>query len=126
MLCSVLMQRVCSKPVIDVDAASPGGSGRSSPLKPRPEHDEPASQTCRHFDSAMRGKLNLQPSFWLFFPSLLYGLITSAFLELYVTTASSHLCVFFVGSYCVFSSYFVCDYVMARQSTSGGARWIRL
>ena len=106
------MQRVMSKPLIGTQDSN---SGRASPPKPKPKtHEEPAVQFSRNFaPAAFRGQLNMTPSFWLFFASMVWGVITSAFLELYVTTASSHLCVFFVGSYCVFSSYFVCDYVMA-------------
>ena len=63
-------------------------------------------------------RLNALPSYALFFPIACVFACASAFLEVYVVSARAHFAVFAVGTYVVFSSYFVADYFLARQSTS--------
>jgi len=66
--------------------------------------------------------LNVKPVFWFAFPVALFFSLVAWFLERYVVDgATAHLAVFAVGAYIVFSSYFVCDYVMSRRSTSYGS-----
>ena len=87
------MQRLSKKPVLSKERVS---------VEKAPE-PAMASQVCRNFDTTMREQLNLKPTFWIFLPTFLYGVVTATFLELYVTTATSHIVVFVIGSYCVFS-----------------------
>ena len=63
-------------------------------------------------------RLNALPSYALFLPIACVFACASAFLEVYVVSARAHFAVFAVGTYVVFSSYFVADYFLARQSTS--------
>lgn len=63
--------------------------------------------------------LNLSPTLALCIPMFIIFLGMSAFLEAYIlSNASSYLGIFFVGSYIVFSTYFVSDHYMAKLSTS--------
>ena len=69
--------------------------------------------------SYAKERLNLAPTLALCVPMFFVFLSLAAFLEVYVlSTASSFLGIFFVGSYIVFSSYFVADHYMALASTS--------
>jgi hypothetical protein len=66
--------------------------------------------------------LNLLPTLALCVPIFLLFLSLSAFLEAYIlSNASSFLGIFLVGSYIVFSSYFVANYYMAQMSSSYAA-----
>ena len=63
--------------------------------------------------------LHVAPQLALGVPIFLVFLSLSAFLEVYILdNASSFLAIFAVGSYIVFSSYFVADHYMSRISTS--------
>ena len=69
--------------------------------------------------ATMASQLNVQPTLWFAVPVGVFFALAMAFLEYYVVdSASAHLSVFAIGSYVVFSSYFVCDYVMNRKSKS--------
>jgi len=63
--------------------------------------------------------LNLRPTLALGTPVFLLFGSASLFLEVYVlSTATAHLAIFLIGSYLVFSTYFVGDHYMKRHSTS--------
>lgn len=109
---------VCEEPLRKRHAAS-----EHNPTKKAPTPSEQVYQQGMHaFTSArallradVASGLNLQPSLFLFVPMLLASLSTTAFLEHYVVqSAVAHLSVFAVGSYVVFSTYFVCDFQMRR------------
>jgi len=65
-------------------------------------------------------QLHVAPTLWFCFPIAAFFVCVAIFLELYVAPlgAEAHLAVFAVGSYIAFSSYFVCDYFMLRNSSS--------
>jgi len=67
-------------------------------------------------------QLHMAPTFWFALPIALFFFFVSWFLEKYVVAETSrwdtHLAVFAVGAYVVFSSYFVCDYAMKKYSSS--------
>jgi len=108
------MQRICSKQRLDQEdqvshkTAYPIDGASVASLK---------KQICRTLEDS-DAELNLQPSAWFFAAICTFSACATAFLEAYVLTASGHLAVFLVGGYVVFSSYFVCDYVMSRVSSS--------
>jgi len=109
------MQRICSKQRLDELRTS------SRDSLPYPvENEPPLVQKCRA-PGYSGGELNLQPSLWFMAAICCFSASATAFLEAYVLSASGHLAVFLVGGYVVFSSYFVCDYVMMRVSTSYAA-----
>jgi len=109
------MQRICSKQRLDELRTS------SRDSLPYPvENEPPLVQKCRD-PGYTGGELNLQPSLWFMAAICCFSASATAFLETYVLSASGHLAVFLVGGYVVFSSYFVCDYVMMRVSTSYAA-----
>lgn len=62
--------------------------------------------------------LNTTPTLVIFAVTLAFFSAASAFLERYVVTATENIVVFFVGSYVVFSSYFVFHYFLGRYSSS--------
>lgn len=63
--------------------------------------------------------LNVKPTLALGLPIFLLFLGAAAFLEIYVLeSANAHLAIFFIGSYIVFSTYFVSDYFMKQMSHS--------
>jgi len=111
------MQRICSKQRLDQEdqvshkTAYPIDGASVASLK---------KQICRTLEDS-DAELNLQPSAWFFAAICTFSACATAFLEAYVLTASGHLAVFLVGGYVVFSSYFVCDYVMSRVSSSYAA-----
>jgi len=65
--------------------------------------------------------LNLAPMFWFATPIFLLFLSLAAFLEFYVVTAAAHAGIFFIGSYMVFSAYFVANHYMMKLSGSYAA-----
>jgi len=66
--------------------------------------------------------LNVAPAFYLCGATFCVFATLSVFLEVYVvSSAGTQLGIFAIGSYVVFSSYFVMDYYMARLSTSYNA-----
>ena len=66
--------------------------------------------------------LNIGPTLALCMPIFFLFLGLAAFLEVYILSdASSFLGIFFVGSYVVFSSYFVANHYMAQMSSSYAA-----
>lgn len=83
---------------------------------PVSEDPQPLDSVCR--TSLYDVSLNALPSWSLFLPIACVFAAASAFLEVYVVSARAHFAVFAVGTYVVFSSYFVADYFLARQSTS--------
>ena len=63
--------------------------------------------------------VNMGPTLALGVPIFLFFLAASVFLEVYVlSTATAHLAIFAVGSYVVFSTYFVADHFMRAHSAS--------
>jgi len=76
---------------------------------------------CRGFIKDLNNSkelLNDGPTLALGVPVFFVFLCLSAFLESCIVSASAHLAVFAVGSYVVFSSYFVANHFMSRWSTS--------
>lgn len=79
----------------------------------------PPKSTWRQLADYHSKDLNLKPTLALCVPMFLIFLGLSLFLEIYILdNATSFLGIFFVGSYVVFSSYFVADHYMAKLSTS--------
>ena len=106
------MQKVISKQRLapqEVDSPT-------SKAYPVSEDPQPLNSVCR--TSLYDVRLNALPSYALFLPIACVFACASAFLEVYVVSARAHFAVFAVGTYVVFSSYFVADYFLARQSTS--------
>jgi len=62
--------------------------------------------------------LNLGPTLALCTPFFVLFSLAAGFIEYYVLSTTAHFAVFLVGSYVVFSSYFVANYYMAAQSSS--------
>jgi len=95
----------------------------------RPSKEATATSTqfpfaCRSFitDSFQHKELlNDGPTLALGVPVFLVFLGLSLFLESVVLSATAHLAVFAVGSYVVFSSYYVANHFMSRLSTSYAA-----
>lgn len=78
---------------------------------------------CRSFLADLQSKelLNDGPTLALGAPIFCVFLGLSAFLELQVLTTTAHIATFVLGSYVVFSSYFVANHFMSRLSTSYAA-----
>jgi len=62
--------------------------------------------------------LNLAPMFWFATPMFFVFLAFAAFLEFYVVSTAAHLGIFAIGSYMVFSAYFVANHYMMQLSSS--------
>jgi len=62
--------------------------------------------------------LNLTPMFWFVTPIFIVFLGLAAFLEFYVVSTAAHLGIFVIGSYMVFSAYFVANHYMMKLSSS--------
>jgi hypothetical protein len=62
--------------------------------------------------------LNVKPMLLLGVPMFFFAVCASAFLEYYAVSTAAHFAIFVVGSYVVFSSYFVADFYMGRVSQS--------
>ena len=105
------MQKVISKQRLAPQEVEP-----VSKAYPVDQDPQPLNSVCR--TSLYDVRLNALPSYALFFPIACVFACASAFLEVYVVSARAHFAVFAVGTYVVFSSYFVADYFLARQSTS--------
>ena len=105
------MQKVISKQRLAPQEVEP-----VSKAYPVDQDPQPLNSVCR--TSLYDVRLNALPSYALFFPIACVFAFASAFLEVYVVSARAHFAVFAVGTYVVFSSYFVADYFLARQSTS--------
>ena len=106
------MQKVISKQrLAPQEVESP-----TSKAYPVSEDPQPLNSVCR--TSLYDVRLNALPSYALFLPIACVFACASAFLEVYVVSARAHFAVFAVGTYVVFSSYFVADYFLARESTS--------
>ena len=87
-----------------------------------PRTGAPGSRT-HHARAALvshqRKDLNLRPTLALCVPIFVVFSALSAFLEAYIlSNATSFLGIFAVGSYIVFSSYFVANHYMAQRSSS--------
>ncbi len=114
----------------------PAAKNGSSPTKPHPSvslsqspekppasaaqksHRMPRKPSFRQLEDLASG-LHITPMLWTALPVVLVFLLLSAFLELYVlTSAYGHLAIFGVGSYVVFSTYFVAMYYLERFSSS--------
>jgi len=105
------MQKVISKQRLAPQEVEP-----VSKAYPVDQDPQPLNSVCR--TSLYDVRLNALPSYALFLPIACVFACASAFLEVYVVSARAHFAVFAVGTYVVFSSYFVADYFLARQSTS--------
>jgi len=105
------MQKVISKQRLAPQEVEP-----VSKAYPVDQDPQPLNSVCR--TSLYDVRLNALPSYALFLPIACVFACASAFLEVYVDSARAHFAVFAVGTYVVFSSYFVADYFLARQSTS--------
>ena len=105
------MQKVISKQRLAPQEVEP-----VSKAYPVDQDPQPLNSVCR--TSLYDVRLNALPSYALFSPIACVFACASAFLEVYVVSARAHFAVFAVGTYVVFSSYFVADYFLARQSTS--------
>lgn len=82
-----------------------------------------APSTFRMLQDTVSGSdlLNLAPMFWFATPIFLVFLGLAAFLEFYVVTAAAHAGIFVIGSYVVFSAYFVANHYMMKLSGSYAA-----
>ena len=109
------------------DAAFPVSAERALKRQAQTPPEVEVSQTksrpppsiLRQLADFHRKDLNLKPTLALCVPMFLVFLSLSAFLEAYVlSNASSFLAIFAIGSYIVFSSYFVANHYMTQNSTS--------
>lgn len=106
--------------------ASTSPSKRGSPTA-RPPTRSSSFRMLDAAEAANNAILNAGPTFSLGVPLFVLFLGLSMFLETLMTAESTremierpeaHIAIFIIGSYVVFSSYFVCDYFMSRHSGS--------
>jgi hypothetical protein len=108
------------------DTAHPVTEKLPEAAQPQPEPAPPPTKkehtlsqgACRALSKETTAALNFKPSLSLGLPVFGFFVAVSVFLDYVVATAAAHIAVFFVGSYIVGSTYFVCDYCMSRHSTS--------
>jgi hypothetical protein len=101
------------------EAPATAKSSLSDKSKPQVANDSSCRQLNMQWVTTELDHLNLQPTLWAGFP--LFGFFCGAayFLETYVvSSATAHLVLFLVGSYVVFSAYFVLHFYLSRHSSS--------
>eukprot|EP00322_Chrysochromulina_rotalis_P012335 CAMPEP_0115846060 /NCGR_PEP_ID=MMETSP0287-20121206/9670_1 /TAXON_ID=412157 /ORGANISM="Chrysochromulina rotalis, Strain UIO044" /LENGTH=249 /DNA_ID=CAMNT_0003299847 /DNA_START=67 /DNA_END=813 /DNA_ORIENTATION=+ len=97
--------------------AYPINSGESERLsRRRPSKEGP--ETIFRMLKDIGVSLNLGPTLALCVPFFIFFSLLAGFIEYYVLSTTAHFAVFLVGSYIVFSSYFVANFFMCDNSTS--------
>jgi len=97
-------------------AASEPQAAKPAKGQRRPSHEGP--ETILRMLTDIGVTLNIGPTLALCTPLCLFFLLLSSFIEYYVLSTTAYFAIFLVGSYIVFSSYFVANYFMSFQSQS--------
>jgi len=83
--------------------------------------DEGPETVFRMLRNIAEDSLNVAPTLALCTPFFVFFSLLAGFIEYYVLSTTAHFAVFLIGSYIVFSSYFVANYYMCNNSSSYAA-----
>lgn len=89
-----------------------------SKVAPKTTSAPSAFRMLQDIGSSTFDDLNVAPMLWFVTPIFLVFLGLAAFLEFYVVSTAAHLGIFVVGSYVVFSAYFVANHYLMQLSSS--------